>query len=363
MTEKNGGMKSNKRQSVCRAVIGAIVAVIIFTACFPALAANAPTARPSVNGRLRVVGGQLSDETGKAVQLRGVSTHGLTWYPDYLNASLFGQIADDWDCNLIRLAMYSELYCGGERENSLALMRKGIDLAVEADMYALVDWHILNDADPNENADEAIRFFEQIASEYRDCPNLLFEICNEPNGSTDWGGVTAYCDRVIPVIRKQIPDAVIIVGTPGYDQNLGDCLLRPLPYDNVMYVLHFYTATHHEGLFGELNAAVDAGLPVFISECGVSEASGDGDIDYAWAAKWFSYLNEKQIGYAVWSLSDKEESSALFVTGFDPYGMIGEKDLSPAGKWVRELIRGGDPKKIEAPADRVKKTYSTNSGA
>ncbi len=57
-----------------------------------------------------------------------------------------------------------------------------------------VDWHILNDADPNENADEAIGFFERIASEYRDCPNLLFEICNEPNGSTDWGDVLAYCD-------------------------------------------------------------------------------------------------------------------------------------------------------------------------
>ena len=343
----------------CRVISAVIAAVLVLVSAVPALAANAPeTARPSVNGPLHVAGSQLADGAGKAVQLRGVSTHGLTWFPAYINGSLFGQIAADWNCNVIRLAMYSELYCGDEKEENLALMRKGIDLAIVADMYVLVDWHILNDADPNENAGEAAAFFELITAEYRDCPNLIFEICNEPNGSTDWGDVLAYCDRVIPVIRRNMPEAVIVVGTPGYDRNLGDCLLRPLPYDNVMYVLHFYTATHHEKLFGELNAAVDAGLPVFISECGICEASGDGDIDFEWAAKWFTYLNEKKISYAVWSLSDKEESSAFFRRGFDPAGPIGEQDLTVSGAWVRALIRGGDPQKIAAPAAQVRKSVS-----
>ena len=36
------------------------------------------TARPSMNGRLHVEGTQLVDENGTAVQLRGISTHGLT---------------------------------------------------------------------------------------------------------------------------------------------------------------------------------------------------------------------------------------------------------------------------------------------
>lgn len=351
-------MKRNKTGSkgirrLC-GVIAAVVAAVLILAPLPVLAANGlETARPSVNGRLQVVGDQLSDASGKAVQLRGVSTHGLTWFPDYINAELFGQLSEDWNCDLIRLAMYSELYCGDEKEENLALMKKGIELAVEADMYVLVDWHILNDADPNENAEEAAAFFELITAEYRDCPNLIFEICNEPNGSTDWGDVLAYCDRVIPVIRKNMPDAVVLVGTPDYDRNLGDCLLRPLSYENVMYVLHFYTASHHETLFGELNAAVDAGLPVFISECGLSESSGDGDLDFEWAAKWFSFLNEKQISYAIWSLSDKEESSAFFRRGSDPRGTIGDEDLTPAGIWVRELIRGGDPDEIAAPAARI----------
>ncbi len=313
------------------------------------------SARPSVSGRLHVVGANLVDASGEAVQLRGVSTHGLTWFPDYINENLFSQISDDWNCNMIRLAMYSELYCGKDREANLTLMRKGIELAIEADMYVLVDWHILNDSDPNEHLDEAVGFFNQICAEYADCPNLLFEICNEPNGSTIWADVKEYSEVIIPVIREHIPDSVIVVGTPEYDRNLGDCLLRPLRFDNVMYVLHFYTATHHDGLFEELQTAVDAGLPVFISECGISEASGDGDIDFEYAAKWFSYLYENKISYAVWSLSDKDESSAFFRSGFDPCSSIRDEDLTLTGTWIRQLIRGDDPAGIPADAPVVKK--------
>ena len=49
------------------------------------------------------------------------------------------------------------------------------------------------------NAEEAVGFFEEIASEYAGIPNLIFEICNEPNQSTAWSDVFAYSNRVIPV--------------------------------------------------------------------------------------------------------------------------------------------------------------------
>ncbi len=315
------------------------------------------TARPSVNGRLHVQGTVLADESGREVQLRGVSTHGLTWYPEYIDAGLFEQVADDWNCNMIRLAMYSQFYSEGQRDENLALMRQGIDAAIAADMYVLVDWHILNDYDPNMNIDSAVEFFETITSEYSDCPNLIFEICNEPNETTAWYDVYEYCNVVIPVIRNNIPDAVIVVGTPEYDRNLGDPFMSPLQFDNVMYVLHFYTATHHDELMGELQAALDNGLPVFISECGITEADGDGMIDFEWAVKWFTFLNENSISYAVWSLSNKDESSAFFNMDYQAPDVIGDDDLTTSGRWVRELIRGMDPALIPAPAPRVEKTF------
>lgn len=313
------------------------------------------TARPSVNGRLHVEGGRLTDASGKAVQLRGVSTHGLTWYPDFVNETLFRNVSDSWDCDLVRLAMYASVYCGGGREESLALMRKGIEAAVAADQYVLVDWHMMEKGDPNEEAAGALEFFETITAEYADCPNLLFEICNEPNGEVDWAQVLRYSEKVIPVIRKNIPESVILVGTPEFDRNLAGALLRPLDFDNVMYVLHFYAATHKEGLRGELQAAVEAGLPVFISECGISESTGDGRIDFESAAEWFGYLNEHKISYTVWSLSDKDESSAFFRPGFDPFGPVRDEDLSVSGLWVRDLVRGKDPHTIAVPAAVLEK--------
>lgn len=313
------------------------------------------TARPSVNGKLHVEGVCLADENNEPVQLRGVSTHGLTWYPQYITGEFFGNISQDWNCNMIRLAMYSEIYCE-QKEESLKMLKKGIDAAIAADMYVLVDWHILADYDPNMNKAQAAEFFAQISAEYASYPNLIFEICNEPNGETDWSDVIRYCNDIIPVIRANMPEAVIVVGTPEYDRNLAGAVVRPLDFDNVMYVLHFYTASHHEGLRAELEAAVESGLPVFISECGLSEAPGDGRVDFQSAVEWFTYLKKHHISYAVWSLSDKDETSAFFVPGFKPEKIPEDSDLTLTGKWVRELIRGAEPEDIPMAAPVVEKT-------
>ena len=341
-----------------------LLPILLFTvliAGVPVKAAGSEyTARPSVNGRLHVDGTGLADESGRRVQLRGVSTHGLTWYPDYINESLFSQVSKDWNCNMIRLAMYANIYCSDEKELSYSQMIKGIEAAVKADMYVLVDWHMLQYGNPNDQVEEAMEFFDRITAQYKDCPNLIFEICNEPNGSTDWGDVLDYAHQVIPVIRKNIPDSLIVVGTPEWDKNLSAAVLRPLEYNNISYSLHFYAATHKQSLRDELQAAIDSGLPVFISECGICEADGDGTIDFASAAEWFTFLNEHKISYAVWSLSDKNESSAFFESGFDPYSTIRDQDMTVSGLWVREAVRGNDPKLIAVPSEVVEKSRLAN---
>ncbi len=75
--------------------------------------AESMTARPSVNGRLHVEGTQLVDENNEAVILKGISSHGLTWYPEFIDEKLFAGLSGQWDCNLIRLAAYSSEYCKG----------------------------------------------------------------------------------------------------------------------------------------------------------------------------------------------------------------------------------------------------------
>lgn len=71
-------------------------------------------------GRLHVKGTKLVDKKGHEVQLRGVSTHGLSWYPQYVNDKCFAQLHDKWGANVVRLAMYTEEYngyCSGDAKN------------------------------------------------------------------------------------------------------------------------------------------------------------------------------------------------------------------------------------------------------
>ena len=42
-------------------------------------------ALPSVCGQLQVKGTKLCDRYGNPIQLRGLSTHGIAWFPDYIN--------------------------------------------------------------------------------------------------------------------------------------------------------------------------------------------------------------------------------------------------------------------------------------
>ena len=109
----------NGKRTLKNGIVG-ISALILFFLLFSGTAfADGPAGVDA----LHVEDGLLADADGQTVQLRGVSTHGLTWYPGFVSEDRFRQLTDDWDANLIRLAMYSENYCGGEREASEALMK------------------------------------------------------------------------------------------------------------------------------------------------------------------------------------------------------------------------------------------------
>ena len=75
-----------------------------------AVAEQSILAAPSRCGALQVVNGRLSDADGNPVQLRGISTHGIAWYPDYINAENFRQFRQEWNANVIRLAMKAGMH-------------------------------------------------------------------------------------------------------------------------------------------------------------------------------------------------------------------------------------------------------------
>lgn len=278
------------------------------------------------------------------MQLRGVSTHGLAWYPQYVNQEFFTELREVWGANVVRLATYSAEEGGyatetGDRAALNDLVVRGVQYAQAADLYAVVDWHTLSDANPLTNQWAAEEFFRSVSGALGDADNVIYEICNEPNGSTSWADIKAYAEAVIPIIRANDPDAVIVVGTPTWSQDLAAAAADPLPDANVMYALHFYAATHEDDLRRALSTAVAGGLPVFVTEFGICEASGAGEIDYASANLWVRLMNELDVSYICWNLSNKDETAALFKPGCAKTSGFTLDDLTDEGLWLVDTLK------------------------
>lgn len=298
----------------------------------------------SQHGQLSVKNGQLVDKSGKGYQLRGMSTHGLTWFPEFVNESAFKTLRDDWNTNVVRLAMYVDEWGNGQcymgnKSGSLELLEKGVDICVKLDMYVIIDWHVLNPGDPSKYTNEAKSFFETVSKRYAKYPNVIYEICNEPNGGASWSGnIKPYAEKIIPVIRKNAPNSVIIVGTPTWSQEIDKPLSDPLSYKNVMYAFHFYAATH-AGLRSNVENCVAQGLPVFVSEFGTCDASGGGANDFNETQKWLSYFDKQGISYCNWSICNKDETCSVLRPGTSANGNWSESDLTENGKWMRNWFR------------------------
>lgn len=296
------------------------------------------------HGDLSVSGAYLVDAGGAKFQLRGMSTHGLAWFPQFVNYDTFKYLRDEWNTNCIRLAMYTAEgggYCtGGDKAYLKQLVSNGVDYATQLGMYVIIDWHILSDQSPLVHKDEAIKFFDEMSKKYANNGNVLYEICNEPNGSGSWSEIKKYANEVIPVIRANSPNSVIIVGTPTWSQDIDQALASPLNYGNLMYTLHFYAATHTDWLRSRMENCINSGLPVFISEFGMCDASGNGAIDEYQSNEWKKLIDKYNVSYMCWNLANKNESSSILKESCQKLYGWSDSDLNKEGILVRGWFLG-----------------------
>ena len=284
-------------------------------------------------GQLKVSGTDIVSQTGKKVQLKGVSTHGIAWFPQYVNKSCFHSFRK-LGANTIRLALYSDPGAG-YTESWYKKVEEGVRYATELGMYVIIDWHILSDGNPNKYKREALKFFTSFSKKFGTQNNILYEICNEPNGNVTWKrDIEPYARKVITRIRKYDKKNIIIVGTPTWSQDVDVVVQKKLKKRNIVYALHFYAATHTDWNREKLIKAHEAGIPVLVSEFNICDASGNGKIDRASAKKWMKLLNRYRIGYIAWNISNKAETSALIKTGCSKTGAFTKNNLSKTGKWI-----------------------------
>lgn len=376
---------------------------------------------------------QLSDKKGNPVVLHGMSTSGLhvptgQWI---LNDQAFADLAAKWKIDIVRLAMYihyeeipedeqsnpvyeitpenekdfflnekGEIKLGGgyarKPAEALALVEKGIDLAVKNGLYVMVDWHILENwqtgiggdphlpvyieagkdlpqfaeiraAHPEYNGPQL--FFAYLAKKYGHLPNMVWEIANEPSSLAKKPGnegltpeeiwlkeLLPYHESVVKAIRDAGSDHIIIVGTDSWSQHVHAPVgtiagFSPVKYkgkkdNNIMYAAHIYASTHdmndEDGnevtyLRDNITAALNAGLPVFISEWGVTTSTGDGIIVPEGIDRWVTFYDKHNLSHIGWHLSRKKEASSAFKNDAPDFGWTDE-EMTESGLRLRAIM-------------------------
>lgn len=334
-------MKDERKKRIGHFLSRYLVFAAVLFLTFWCGSARTEAATPyKTNGQLSVKNGKVVNSKGKAFVIQGVSTHGLGWFPEYVNKEAFKTLRDKWGVNTIRLAMYSAEYngycTGGDQAQLKKLVDNGVKYARDLGMYVIIDWHILSDGNPLTYKTQANSFFKYAAKKYKDDGHVLFEICNEPNGSEgSWANIKSYAKTIIKTIRSVNKNAIIIVGTPTWSQDVDVAQKSPITgYSNIAYAFHFYSGTHRDSLRTKLEGVLKKNFPVIVTEFGVSEASGNGNADTAEADKWMKLLDKYSVGRVCWSLCNKAETASLLKSSCTKKSGWSTSDLSTAGQWL-----------------------------
>lgn len=288
------------------------------------------------HGQLSISGTNLVDSKGEIIVLRGMSLFWSQWGGQYYNEETIKWLRDDWKCTVVRLAMGVE--GGGYLENSYAEYQKittAIDACIKLGIYVIVDWH---DHHAESHLNESINFFNNISLKYGNNPNILYELYNEPLAVSWKDVIKPYAQAVVNTIRKNDSKNVIIVGTPNWSQDVDDVINNRIIDQNTAYSLHFYTSTHKDWLRNKAIKAINAGIPLFVSEWGLSEANGTGAINQSESSSWLSFLEQYNLSWCNWSIINKDESSAALLPTTTNLSGWSDNQLSESGKIIRAYL-------------------------
>ncbi len=273
--------------------------------------------------RLHRCGNMMCDPEGNRVQLRGVSLGDLHYtdinrtpalhYADLQSATPGDDIraairlASDgvtkgFNARVIRLPIHPDndhnATGGGwttipkwsdEPTAWDALIDIAVQECTEQDVYCILDLHFVHNwkdpqvggtAVPGTMKDVAIAFWERYGPLYKDNPNILFELVNEPisnNGNNKCCGDmrwTTFQDDVMTDLLHQIrvtlniTKTVLIVGTPSWSQKVGEVHSGNdyNLYDPIMYTLHLYPG--HTSNPEVYTGNADDTYPIFMTEWG-----------------------------------------------------------------------------------------------
>lgn len=329
-------------------------------------------------GWLQVSGRYIkSTNTGNPVALRGMSFGWHNWWPRFYNAGAVSELKKNFNVTVLRAAMginpdpdeWSKKGYLNYPETAKAIITKVVDACIKEGIYVIIDWHchdiIVTNTITGEKAvdltPKAVAFFKEMAQKYKNTPNVIFEIFNEPRGydvstappRVTWPQIKTYAIEVINAIRAQGANNLILVGTPNWGSDIVSVQNDPLKnVTNVAYTVHFYSnsgsstpnspevLSYQQAYRNRVKSALNAGIPVYVSECAAMQSDGDGPLNYDTWYGWVEFMNNNYLSWNAWSIADKNETCSMFYKSASDSGPWADNVIKDWGLIVRKYLKG-----------------------
>jgi aryl-phospho-beta-D-glucosidase BglC (GH1 family) len=250
-----------------------------------------------------VTGNTVYDtSSGQAHLFRGVASPSMDWQVscDHCTVDQFLLMRQGWNANVVRLSLnqFFWLRSSPQYDASYAAELARVVAAVEqAGMDVILDNH--RSSSPYMADADAVVFWQEVASIYRNDPHVLFELFNEPhditwdlwlNGGTAPSGPAVHgMQELYNTVRATGANNLVVVGGLNWAYELSGVSTHRVVGNNIVYATHPYDypgkqADDWDRAFGAL-AQTD---PVIATEFGNYDCSKgyyQAFVDYARAHK------------------------------------------------------------------------------
>jgi endoglucanase len=310
-------------------------------------------------GRLRAmtVGGKggIYDSSGtRQVVLRGMSMYWSSEPSGYkfFNSGVVQTLQKDFNVSVIRVPVAVEKAPNSASTNVGYVDDSGVTTnralavvysAITQGLYVIIDWHCYDAV----HEDKALPFFRSMAAKFKNTPNVIFEIWNEPIS----GDVTGYATRIIAAIRATGNKNLVIMGSGQWSSQPNTVGAPTDAASNVAYTLHFYSSESSHAAYVNTNmtdAVNNKGRAVFATEWGATTA--DGNSGYSWPTSLLSTVESYKVSTCNWTvgnqLSDPNntssgvQGSAALQTTASANGSWTDAMLTQDGKDAKSWISG-----------------------
>lgn len=331
------------------------------------------------HGALHTRGNKLLDSNNQQYMINGLHIFNGGSELKYCSYESMKWLRDDWGIDCIRVAsVLDEMGYGvhgivAGSDDEIAQMKQNIidavDTAESLGMYLIIDWHGLDEsrrydnpdvtmerADPNLYLPEAKEFFAQMSERFAACDHVIYELYNEPLSGKGtypddydaayayaWQRIKEFSEQLIPIIRENDPNALILVPSPSACQQPQLCAKDPIDSENIVYTMHFYAGVHGEWLVQNTQNALNAGLPVYISEFGRWDDGvlTESDTDYNSMPLWLRSVEKMSLSNCLFSLGrgDDDRHALLNPSVGDLLSGWTDDQLNPTGRYMRHWYR------------------------